>query len=188
MYTVMRYATRIVYVPFKRIENCIKVFNDVAIYNQLYNILFILDERKQKNVSKYMRMWENNENELKIYYWYLLTEYRKRTGDYTRFPFIDFKSPKKCYWENNDLFYISQKIILLRNYFSKYCNSFYIENYKEWPKGGYFPYENPTYFQRCINKNWENYYKSKFGNKIHKIGLYVNKTLNLIEPKKCSRY
>lgn len=179
----VREAT-LIYVPFKRFDYCAKSFSTFMLEDMMENADYILDEKRTKPKTPSLTMWMDNFNELAIYYYYMRKEYNNRSDKRRVFPEMPFSNPSPIYWENDQLFYISQKIILLRTKGKLFRHIFFVKNYDRWPKGGYFPSKYEGINQMYKNRKWIYHYEIFCKSKLENAEIFLNKNYGFIDNVK----
>lgn len=177
--------TRKLWVPFPNYELSAKVLSDFQLIRSMEAIGRMLDpEFKIKRWQAHDRMWRENWTELGLYYWYMLKEYKGREL-VPRFVELPWTSPRNPPWWDNKLFFISQKVNLLRQNMKWYMKYFYVLSHRQWPSGTYYPFPHVNNIQREINAAWEDVWEHEFSKSLKKVGVLLAKgeNLNIINPK-----
>lgn len=174
--------SRKVWVPFPNYELCARVFSDFQLDWNICAVLRLLDPKLEiKRRQAHDRMWMGHERELRLYYHYMLTEYKRRKLK-PKYLMMEWSSPRPPEWWNNKLFFISQKVNLLRQNLKWYIKHFYVLSMKQWPSGCYYPFLHVNTLQREINKAWEDVFKYDFDNKLKNVGIILAKKSDLNHP------
>ena len=172
-----------VWVPFRSFERCVSVFNNTFLEWQIANAFKLIDTQIEvKHRWAHHRLWYGYENNLRFYIWHMQKELQRRGHEYRYYPFItDWKTPRYTPWEHDKLFYISQKVLLMRKGLRWYIGDFYVATHREWPEGGYYPVEGITERQQIVNEKWRRCFKDKFHSRTKNVKIYVNVEKDLID-------
>ena len=177
--------TRRIRIPFRSYERCARVFSDFCLEWTLNSILLCLDEKRPiKRRMPHHRMWLGHEDELRLYYWYCLQEWKRR-GLRLKHVEIDWSVTDGAPWHKDKLFYISQKVLCLRENLRVFIPHFYVLSLKQWPSGGYYPFKHINNAQREVNEAWLDVFNHNFDGKLRNVGVVVSTGKGLIEkPEK----
>ena len=173
--------SRKIRIPFRDYGRCARVFSDYTLEWQIKALLYMMDEKRPvKRRQAWHRMWLGHEDEIRLYYWHCLTEYNRR-GLLAKYVSIEWHPTDGAPWQKDKLFFVSQKVLCLREFLRGYMEHFYVLTLKEWPSGGYYPFKHINDKQREINDAWLDVWYNRFDGKLKNVGVVVKKGADLIE-------
>lgn len=168
-----------VWTPSLNLELSARGLDNLELSTSYENALFILEKRNFRTVTLWMKLWEGeeHENELRLYSLFLHNELVDRKLLDKPKKSIPKRSHFATIWANKEVYFLSQKIVLLRWYFKRYRHTYYVHNCEDWPGTPYCPIPGGGREQELPNMKWEERFRKLYKKKIGNVGLYVRKDL-----------